>query len=74
MVQNLRLLVAIRERGMRQVDFARAVGDHHTFISRVINGWANLDPERKRRYAEVLGKPIDDLFPESSCLREVPEP
>jgi len=62
MEQNLKLLTAIRERGMRQVDFAKAVGDHHTYISRVVNGWINLDSARKERYAKVLGKPVKELF------------
>lgn len=62
MRQNLRLLMAIRERGMRQVDFAKAVGDHFTFVSRVVNGWVNLDVKRKLKYAKVLGKPVKELF------------
>lgn len=62
MTQNLKLLMAIRERGMRQVDFAKAVGDHHTFVSRVVNGWINLDEKRKVKYAKALGKPIVELF------------
>ncbi|NQV01843.1 MAG: helix-turn-helix transcriptional regulator [Bacteroidia bacterium] len=62
MEQNLKLLTAIRERGMRQVDFAKAVGDHFTFVSRVINGWINLDEGRKAKYAMTLGKPVQELF------------
>ncbi|MFH1628476.1 MAG: helix-turn-helix transcriptional regulator [Pseudomonadota bacterium] len=62
MQQNLNLLTAIRERGMRQVDFAKAVGDHFTFISRVVNGWVNLDENRKAKYAKVLGKPVQEIF------------
>jgi len=62
MEQNLKLLTAIRERGMRQVDFAKAVGDHFTFVSRVVNGWINLDPARQEKYARVLGKPVEELF------------
>jgi len=62
MQQNLKLLIAIRERGMRQVDFARAVGDHFTFVSRVINGWINLDARRKEKYAKTLGRTIEELF------------
>ncbi len=60
--QNIKLLSAIRERGFRQVDFARVVGDHHTFISRVINGWVNLDDARKAKYARALGKESKELF------------
>ncbi len=62
MEQNLKLLTAIRERGMRQVDFAKAVGDHFTFVSRVINGWVNLDERRKARYSKTLGKSVQELF------------
>jgi hypothetical protein len=60
--QNLRLLTAIRERGMRQAGFAKAVGDHESFVSRVINGWMNLDDKRKAKYSKVLGKSEKDLF------------
>lgn len=62
MKQNLKLLTAIRQCGMRQNDFAKAVGDHFTFVSRVINGWINLDARRKAKYAKILGKEVDDLF------------
>jgi len=62
MKQNVKLLTAIREAGMRQKTFAAAVGDHPTFISRVVNGWINLDEARKEKYSSVLGKTVDDLF------------
>ena len=64
MKPNLKLLTAIREKRMRQKDFAKAVGDHHTFISRVINGWINLDEPRKAKYARILGCKVEDLFNE----------
>jgi hypothetical protein len=62
MEQNLKLLTAIREQGMRQVDFAKAVGDHETFVSRVVNGWVNLDDRRKAKYSKVLGKSVQEIF------------
>jgi hypothetical protein len=62
MEQNLKLLTAIRERGMRQVDFAKVVGDHFTFVSRVVNGWINLDDRRKSKYAKTLGKDVEEIF------------
>ena len=62
MKQNIKLLAAIRERGFRQIDFAKVVNDHHTFISRVINGWINLDERRKVKYARALGKKTTELF------------
>ena len=62
MKQNLKLLTAIRERGMRQVDFAKDVGEHETFVGRVINGWTNLDDKLKHKYARALGKRAQELF------------
>jgi len=65
MKTNTKLLAAIREKGWRQKDFAEAVGDHHTFISRVVNGWINLDEVRKAKYAKMLGCSVDYLFGEN---------
>lgn len=62
MKPNLKLLVAIKEKGMTQLAFARQVGDHHTFVRRVVNGWINLDENRKCRYAEILGKQKKEIF------------
>jgi len=62
---NLNLLMAIRKKNFRQKDFAKAVGDHHTFVSRVINGWINLDEKRKAKYAKTLGHNVEDLFNKS---------
>ena len=64
MEQNLKLLTAIRGCGMRQKDFAERVGDHFTFVSRVVNGWINLDDRRKAKYAKTLGKSVQELFGE----------
>jgi hypothetical protein len=47
MKPNFNLLLAIRRRGWRQQDFAKAVGDHPTFVSRVVNGWINLSLEQQ---------------------------
>jgi hypothetical protein len=59
---NLKLLIAIRERGMSQKDFASVVNDHPTFVSRVVNGWVNLDDSRKLKYAMALGKKVENIF------------
>lgn len=59
---NARLLCALKQRGLTQRAFAKAVGDHEVFISRVINGWINIDEDRKARYATVLGQKKEDLF------------
>jgi len=62
MKQNLKLLQAIREDGLTQKEFAQRVGDDPSFVSRAVRGWFNLDSERKRKYSQVLGKPVRELF------------
>ena len=59
---NLKLWIAIKEKGLTQKEFAKLVGDHFTFVSRVVNGWINLDEKRKAKYAQVLGQKVDHLF------------
>lgn len=59
---NTKLLIAIRSSGMRQYEFADKVNEHPTFISRVVNGWVNLDKNRKIRFAESLGMEVEELF------------
>lgn len=65
MKQNLKLLTAIRSRGMSQKTFAGLVKEHPTIISRVINGWVNLDTKKKEKYAKTLGLPVEDIFEKS---------
>ena len=62
MRQRLKLLTAIREKGLRQKDFAIAVGEHETTVSMVVTGKLNLDDVRKVKYARTLGKSVTDLF------------
>ena len=63
---NTKLLTAIRDKGIRQNEFAEAVNEHPTFISRVVNGWVNLDKKRKYKFAKALDKEVNDLFPEQT--------
>ena len=60
--QNVKLLAAIREQGWRQVDFARIVGENPSTISRVVNGWLNLDEDRQVKFARALNKTVEELF------------
>ena len=64
MKENLKLLNAIRTKGLNQKDFARLVGDNDCMISRVVRGWMNLDDKRKLKYAKVLNCKVDELFGE----------
>ena len=59
---NVKLLMAIRENGMRQNDFALKVGDHFTRVSRVVNGRENLDDRDQAKYAEVLNRRVEEIF------------
>jgi len=65
MKYNIPLLVAIREKGWTQKDFAKIVGDHPTFVSRVVNGWVNLSDDHQAKYASVLDCKAEELFPEA---------
>jgi transcriptional regulator with XRE-family HTH domain len=60
---NFELLKAIREKGLRQRDFAHLAGEHESVISRIINGTWNVDRMRKIKYSKILGKKPEELFP-----------
>ncbi len=62
MKQNLKLLNAIRQKGLRQYEFASIVGIDQYLLSRLIRGHVNLDPVRKLRIAKALKRRVSDLF------------
>jgi ribosome-binding protein aMBF1 (putative translation factor) len=64
MQENLKLLNAIRTKGLKQKDFARLVGDKDSMVSGVIRGRLNLDDEQKIKYARILDCKIEELFEE----------
>jgi len=64
MQENLKLLNAIRSKGLKQKDFASLVGDKDSMVSGVIRGRLNLNDERKIKYAKVLNCKIEELFVE----------
>lgn len=59
---NYALLVAIRQRGLRQKDFAKIVGDHESVVSRIINGTWHPDAMRKMKYARALKIKPEEIF------------
>ena len=63
---NVRLVAAIKERGLTQLDFAKIVGDDPSVVSRIINGRWNADQMRKRKYSRALRMKPDDLFPDQN--------
>jgi len=62
MEQNLKLLTAIRKKGMSQKDFAKKVGEHETTISRIICGWFNIDDAKKEKFARILEREVNEIF------------
>ena len=59
---NLKLKIKIIERFGTQADFAQAVNENESLISRVIRGRRSLADERKKRWAGALGCDVKGLF------------
>jgi transcriptional regulator with XRE-family HTH domain len=68
---RLNLLFKIKKKGITQRQFARLVGDHETVVSRVINGWWNIDDKHKERYAKVLETDVDEIFGDESDKEDI---
>jgi len=62
MKEKIKLLVAIREHGFRQRDFAKVVGTQESIVSEVISGKRNIDSVKQKKWARALGKKPDELF------------
>lgn len=62
MASNYRLKAARVLRGFTQFQLADKVGRKEIDISRLETGRARLDADLKRRIAEVLQKPVFELF------------
>lgn len=56
------LKIAIFHSGRPQREIADALGIHEATLSRIVNG-LRADPHIQARIAEVLGRPVADLFP-----------
>lgn len=60
---NLPLLCAIRESPLRtQVRVAAATGIAEQRLSRIVNGWIRPRPKEQDAIANVIGKPVAELF------------
>jgi transcriptional regulator with XRE-family HTH domain len=59
---NYKLLIAIKEKGLTQREFAKLVGDHESIVSRIVNGQWNADEMRKIKYAKILGLKQTQIF------------
>jgi transcriptional regulator with XRE-family HTH domain len=61
---------AIVAAGLRQVDVARSANVHHSFVSNLISGRERTcSPTTAARIAEVVRKPLPDLFDAKGASR-----
>ena len=61
-MQSRRLKVARVEAGLTQLQLARLIGRHEPEVSRYETGRSVPDSDIKQRIADVLGKPVYELF------------
>lgn len=56
----------IRQRGLKQVEVAKAIGLPIEEMSKVVNGWRTAAKEKAvaAKVADYLGEPPEVLFPE----------
>ncbi len=54
---NKALKGRIVEKFGSQFEFARAIGEHESVVSRVVRGRLPLDPEKQKKWAGVLDVP-----------------
>jgi transcriptional regulator with XRE-family HTH domain len=67
---DMRILLAIRERGMRQRDLARIIGISESNISRVVNGIYNPDAVLQSQIAKALKCKPEKLFDATNNQRD----
>lgn len=63
---NMRLKLKIIEVFRSQTRFAYELGEDEGLVSRIVNGWRQLPPEKQQQWAKVLGCRIEDVFGNAS--------
>jgi transcriptional regulator with XRE-family HTH domain len=61
---NFELFKAIREKGLRQKDFAQLVGENPAKVSMIVNKKWVPDEMTKIKWARALKKEAEELFKE----------
>jgi ribosome-binding protein aMBF1 (putative translation factor) len=61
---NKRLKLKIIEMFGSQADFAQAIKEDESVVSRIIRGRRKLDDQQKRKWAAALDCNPDQIFPE----------
>ena len=59
---NGKLKLAIRSKFINQEAFAKAVGEHGSYVSLVIHKNREPSKERKEKWAQVLGTTVNEIF------------
>ena len=62
---NLSLKKAVKDRFGTQYKFAHKINVSPTLITLVVTNRWRLKPEEKVRWSTLLGKPVNELFPET---------
>lgn len=62
---NIKLRLAIHERGLSQIEVASRVGINEPRMSKIARGWIDPTDDEKKAIAKILRKPVDQLFPSS---------
>lgn len=65
MAVNIALKVAFMESRKTQNQVAYKIRMTPTRLSQIAHGWVRPTESEKRRIAQELGKPVDEIFPEA---------
>jgi DNA-binding XRE family transcriptional regulator len=65
-MKNLKIKIALIEKGETQYRLAQILECDPSVVSRIVNGWIQPDKETKNKISKFLGKPVNELFPESN--------
>ena len=63
---NTRLKIAIIESGMKGYEIAHQLDWHPTKVSQIVIGAHRPNSDEQRQLATILGKAVDELFPNPS--------
>ena len=53
----------IAEKGLKKIFIARELGLDPTVLSKKLNGYIPMSEAEKMRIAQILGQPVNKLFP-----------
>ncbi len=66
MAVNSKLKSQIQELGGQRT-FAGLLGVHESLVSKVVRGERTPSREKQRRWAEILGVDVEEIFPEEAA-------